>query len=146
MATPQSSHGERSLDAMGSCLVLESKGTKAQGPWLQNSSGTQVEAATKQQRYFLVLFSPVYFSLKQSSFSTKVCRELERAAVVPWGQDLAIKLFTKHCQAPGKQQQHRQYLHLFFKNNLHKSGACSGTSLHGWEENLEIKSMNCIGY
>lgn len=67
----------------GPALCFKVKEPKSRSGGYKTAPEKQVEAATKQQRCFLVLFSPVYFSLKQSLLGTKVCRELQRAAVVP---------------------------------------------------------------
>lgn len=67
----------------GPALFWKQGNQKPRACGCKTAPGKQVEAVTTQRGCFLVLFSPVYFSLKQSLLSTKVCRELARAAVVP---------------------------------------------------------------
>lgn len=82
----------------------------------------QVEAATKQQCCFLVLFTLFIFPWSNHCLVQKSAGSWEEQLWFPGGQDPAIKLFTKHCQAPGNNNSTGRLCIYFSKNNLPNPG------------------------
>lgn len=87
---PLSSHTEGR--PVGACLVLffsfvcflKQKKPKPRALSCKTALGKTGRGSNKTTGMFSCFVLPVYFPLKQSLLGTKVCRELGRAAAVPW--------------------------------------------------------------
>lgn len=126
---PLSSHREGT--STGACFVLfgffffffgfvlfyffKAKEPKPRAVGCKTALGKTGRGSHKTRVLFSCFVHPVYFPLKQSLLGTKVCRELGRAAVVPWRPGPSNQVVYQTLPGTGKQQQHRQALHLFFK-------------------------------
>lgn len=66
------------------CVFLKAKEPKPKALGCKIALGKTGRGRNKTTGMFSCFVLPVYFPLKQSLLGTEVCRELGRAAVVPW--------------------------------------------------------------